>query len=164
MIRELTTQDIPLITDIDISMYVNDLYSIGICFDDSTLSKFILVKFNPITNAWKIDKLHVHLNNHSDIRILLSLVNYVVKYAEERGFFQFFTTVDVKYQVCYMRMFKKYVSTEYEIATDELVLAKKRPTVGIYWDWLFSSTCKEVDTIVLHHFLKQSKRKQILGY
>ena len=151
------------------TQWTNDLYSLGLCYEiDQKIQAIILAKFNPDANAWKLDLILSNIKSRNGGIICLKLLNEVIEIAENRGFFQYFYLIEKDKAEQYQKIFnskigKNYLFHRYQRAVDEYVPAKKRPTTAIYWDWLFSSKTKSIDTEVVHHFLPSEHRKFILG-
>jgi hypothetical protein len=148
---------------------VDDPYSLGLCYIiDNKIQALIFAKFNPDVNAWKLDLVLSNIKSRVGGIICLELLNAVIKTAENQGFFQYFYLIEKDKEEQYQKIFyskigSNYLFSRYNRAVDEYVPAKHRPTTGIYWDWLFSSKCKEIDTLVVHHFLPAEHRNFILG-
>jgi hypothetical protein len=146
------------------TQWAEDPYSLGLCYETAhEMQALILVRFNPDINAWKLDLLLSKIKSRKGGIICLKLIAEVITYAETRGFYHYYTLVEVDRQQGYDKLFKNFISNRYLTAVDEYVPAKHRPITGIYWDWLFSSKCKSIDTAVVHHFLPAEHRNFILG-
>jgi hypothetical protein len=151
------------------TQWANDLYSLGLCYEiDRKIQALILVRFNPDINAWKLDLILSNIKSRNGGIICLKLLNEVIEIAESRGFHQYFYLIETDKEDQYQKIFnskigREYLFCRYERAIDEHVPAKKRPTTGVYWDWLFSSKTKNIDTAVVHHFLPAEYRQFILG-
>lgn len=151
------------------TQWANDLYSLGLCYEiDQEIQAIILARFNPDVNAWKLDLMLSNIKSRNGGIICLKLLNEVIEIAETRGFFQYFYLIEKDKAEQYQKIFnskigKNYLFHRYQRAVDEYVPAKKRPTTGVYWDWLFSSKTKSIDTEVVHHFLPSEHRQIILG-
>lgn len=154
---------------INFTQWANDLYSLGLCYEiDHEIQAIILARFNPDVNAWKLDLILSNVKSRNGGIICLKLLNEVIEIAESRGFFQYFYIIEKDKAEQYQTIFnskigRDYLFHRYKRAVDEYVPAKKRPTTGLYWDWLFSSKTKSVDTEVVHHFLPAEHRRIILG-
>ena len=163
-----------LMSELDIYLrnfiqWANDLYSLGLCYEvDGEIQAIILVRFNPDINAWKLDLILSNIKSRNGGIICLKLLNEVIAIAESRGFHQYFYLIETDKEDQYQKIFnskigREYLFCRYERAIDEHVPAKKRPTTGVYWDRLFSSKTKNIDTAVVHHFLPAEHRNFILG-
>lgn len=147
------------------TQWLDDPYSQTMVYeDDEGLVRAVLfAKFNIYINAWKIDLILSDLKSFSGGKITAMLISKMIDYAESRGFYHYY----------YVRAFDKlmmdkswdrddsgkFLWSRYEKGVDEIVKANCRPVCGVYWDWLFSSKCKPVDTAVVHRFLPDQYRQ-----
>lgn len=128
-------------------------------FDDSgKLRAIICVTFSYMIPAWNTSYVFTNYNTTEGALITFNLIKEVMKFAESRGYYQYYTVVEKERADSYDKLFKRKMKTEYLTAVDEIVPAHNRPINDLFWNWLYENRCKDVDTVVVNHWLPREHR------
>ena len=128
-------------------------------FDDSgKLRAIICVTFSYMIPAWNTSYVFTNYSTTEGALITFNLIKEVMKFAESRGYYQYYTVVEKERADSYDKLFKRKMKTEYLTAVDEIVPAHNRPINDLFWNWLYENRCKDVDTVVVNHWLPREHR------
>jgi hypothetical protein len=128
-------------------------------FDNAgKLRAMICVTFSYMIPAWNTSYVFSNYNTTEGAIVTFNLIKEVIKFAESRGYYQYYTVVEKERADSYDKLFKRKMKTEYLTAVDEVVPAHKRPINDLFWGWLYESRCKDVDTVVVNHWLPREHR------
>jgi len=151
------------------TQWLDDPYAKTLVYetDDGVVHAAIFARFNIYINAWKIELILSDLKSYAGGKTTARLISEMIKYAESRGFYHYYYVraldklmMDKSWD---KRDSDKFLWSRYQKGVDEVVKANCRPTTGVYWDWLFNSKCKPVDTAVVHRFLPDQYREFVLN-
>jgi hypothetical protein len=133
-------------------------------FDESDhLRAIICVTFSNVVPAWNTSYVFSNYDTAKGALVIFNLIEEVMKFAESRGYYQYYTVVEKERAESYDILFKRKMKTEYLTAIDEIVPAGFRPVNKIFWDWLYENRTKTVDTVVVSHWLPRDYRQIILS-
>lgn len=127
-------------------------------FEDGKLKALICATFSHIVPAWNTSYVISNYDTAFGAIATFDLIKEVMKFAESRGYYQYYTVVEKTRASSYDKLFKLKMKTNYLTAIDETVLAHKRPINDLFWGWLYESRCKNVDTVVVNHWLPRDYR------
>jgi hypothetical protein len=128
-------------------------------FEVGKLRVIICATFSYMIPAWNTSYVISNYDTAIGAIATFSLIKEVMKFAEERGYYQYYTVVESDKADVYDKLFKLKMKTNYLTSVDELVEAHKRPINDLFWEWLYESRCKSVDTVVVNHWLPREFRK-----
>lgn len=151
-----------LLTDNIINFFTRDDNPYAISFgkfQDGKLRVIICATFSHIVPAWNTSYVISNYDTAYGAIATFELIKEVMKFAEARGYYQYYTVVEADKADVYDRLFKLKMKTNYLTAVDEVVEAHKRPINDLFWGWLYESRCKSVDTVVVNHWLPREFRK-----
>lgn len=146
------------------TQWLDDPYAQTMVYEDDTglIRAALFAKFNIYINAWKIDLILSDLKSFSGGKITAMLISKMAEYAESRGFYNYYYVRALNKNMMDKSWDRddsaKFAWSRYEKGVDEIVPTNQRPVTGVYWDWLFNSKCKPVDTAVVHRFLPERHR------
>lgn len=132
-------------------------------FEDGELKALICATFSYMIPAWNTSYVISNYNTAFGAIATFDLIKEVITFAESRGYYQYYTVVEKDRAEWYDKLFKLKMKTNYLTAIDEVVLAHKRPVSGLYWEWLYESRCKNIDTVVVSHWLSSEHRNFIVS-
>lgn len=133
-------------------------------FDESEqLRAMICVTFSNVVPAWNTSYVFSNYDTSKGALIIFNLIEEVMKFAESRGYYQYYTVVEKERAQSYDILFKRKMKTEYLTAVDEVVPANQRPVNKLFWDWLYENRTKTVDAVVVNHWLPRNYRQVILS-
>lgn len=147
------------------TQWLEDPYAQTMVYEDDAgvIRAALFAKFNIYINAWKIDLILSDLKSFSGGKITAMLISKMAEYAESRGFYNYYYVRALDKNMMDKSWDRddssKFAWSRYERGVDEIVPTNQRPVTGVYWDWLFNSKCKPVDTAVVHRFLPERHRQ-----
>jgi hypothetical protein len=151
-----------LLTDSIINFFtrVDNPYSIAFGkFENDKLRAIICATFSYMVPAWSTSYVISNYNSTTGAYASFELIKEVMKHAESRGYYQYYTVVEKDRAESYDKLFRLKMKTNYLTAVDENVPAHNRPINDLFWGWLYESRCKNVDTVVVNHWLPREFRK-----
>lgn len=129
-------------------------------FEDNTLKALICASFSHIIPAWNISYVISNYDTAYGALATFDLIKEVMRYAESHGYYQYYTVIEKERAEPYDKLFKLKMKTNYLTAIDETVPAHIRPVNDLFWEWLYESRCKSVETVVVNHWLPREHRPQ----
>ena len=132
-------------------------------FEDDKLKALICATFSYTIPAWNTSYIISNYDSAFGAIATFRLIRETINFAESRGYYQYYTVVEKDRAESYDKLFKAKVKTNYLTAIDEIVPAHKRPVNGLFWEWLYESRCKSVDTVVVNHWLPREYRNFIIS-
>jgi hypothetical protein len=127
-------------------------------FENDKLKAIICATFSNIIPAWNTSYIISNYDNAFGAIATFALIKEVIRYAESRGYYQYYTVVEKDRAEAYDKLFKLKMKTNYLTAIDETVQAHRRPVNDLFWEWLYESRCKGIDTVVVNHWLPREYR------
>lgn len=127
-------------------------------FENDQLRAIICATFSYMIPAWNTSYVISNYDSAFGAIATFDLIKEVMKFAESRGYYQYYTVVEKDRAEPYDKLFKLKMKTNYLTAIDEIVPAHKRPINDLFWGWLYESRCKNVDTVVVNHWLPREYR------
>jgi hypothetical protein len=127
-------------------------------FEDNNLRAIICSTFSYMIPAWHNQYVISNYNNAFGGIVGINLIKEVTKYAESRGYYQYYNMIEKDRFHTWDKLFKLKMKSNYLTAIDEIVPAGKRPVNDLFWGWLYESRCKTVDTVVVNHWLPREYR------
>jgi hypothetical protein len=109
--------------------------------------------------AWSTNYIISNYQSAQGALVAFALIKEQMKFAESRGYYQYYTVVEKDRAEAYDKLFKFKMKTNYLTAIDEMVPAKQRPINDLFWGWLYESRTKLVDTVVVNHWLPREHRQ-----
>jgi hypothetical protein len=128
-------------------------------FEGSELKAVICANYSHMIPAWSTAYVISNYESAQGALAAFALIKEQMKFAESRGYYQYYTVVEKDRADAYDRLFKFKMQTNYLTAIDEVVPASHRPINDLFWGWLFDSKTKSVDTVVVNHWLPREHRK-----
>ena len=151
-----------LVTDSIINFFtrVDNPYSIAFGkFENDKLRAIICATFSHVIPAWNISYVISNYNSSAGAHASFELIKEVMKHAEFRGYYQYYTVVEKDRAESHDRLFKLKMKTNYLTAVVEHIPAKQRPINDLFWEWLYENSTKPIDTVVVNHWLPKEFRK-----
>jgi hypothetical protein len=157
--QELTPEKMKSVSELLLNCYRDDLElkAYGF-FDGDRLIAFRTVEYNVTVNAVITGVLFAQ----GKTGVIHELIGGIQDEGVRMGFNQGFTLVENAWREKWLAVFRKG-RPQYLIAADEIIPAHDRPFTGFYWNALFKTTCKNVETVVLHYWVPPEHRVQTLG-
>ena len=128
-------------------------------FEGSELKALICANYSYMIPAWSTSYIISNYESAQGALISFALIKEQMKFAESRGYYQYYTVVEKDRADAYDRLFKFKMKTNYLTAVDEIVPATQRPINDLFWGWLFDSKTKSVDTAIVNHWLPREYRE-----
>ena len=128
-------------------------------FEGSELKAVICANYSHMIPAWSTAYVISNYKSAQGALVAFALIKEQMKFAESRGYYQYYTVVEKDRAEAYDKLFKFKMQTNYLTAIDEVVPARQRPINDLFWGWLFDSKTKSVDTVVVNHWLPREHRK-----
>lgn len=128
-------------------------------FEGSELKAVICANYSHMIPAWSTAYVISNYKSTRGALVAFALIKEQMKFAESRGYYQYYTVVEKDRADAYDKLFKFKMQTNYLTAIDEIVPANRRPVNDLFWGWLFDSKTKSVDTVVVNHWLPREHRK-----
>ena len=139
---------------------IDNSYSIAFGkFENDKLRAIICATFSHMIPAWNTSYVFSNYNSSAGAHATFELIKEVMKHAEFRGYYQYYTVVGKDRAESHDRLFKLKMKTNYLTAIDEVVPARQRPINDLFWGWLYESRTKSVDTVVVNHWLPREHRQ-----
>jgi hypothetical protein len=150
-----------LLTDTIVRFFTRDDKPYAIAFghfEDEKLKAIICATFSNMIPAWNTSYVISNYDNAFGAIATFELIKEVIAFAESRGYYQYYTVIEKDRAEPYDKLFKLKMKTNYLTAIDETVPAHKRPVNDLFWEWLYESRCKGIDTVVVNHWLPREYR------
>jgi hypothetical protein len=128
-------------------------------FEGSELKAVICANYSHMIPAWSTAYVISNYESAQGALVAFALIKEQMKFAESRGYYQYYTVVEKDRADAYDKLFKFKMKTNYLTAIDEVVLARQRPINDLFWGWLYDSKTKSVDTVVVNHWLPREHRQ-----
>ena len=128
-------------------------------FESSELKAVICANYSHSVPAWSTNYIISNYQSARGALVAFALIKEQMKFAESRGYYQYYTVVEKDRAEAYDRLFKLKMKTNYLTAIDEVVPARQRPINDLFWGWLYESRTKSVDTVVVNHWLPREHRQ-----
>lgn len=128
-------------------------------FEGSELKAVICANYSHMIPAWSTAYVISNYKSAQGALVAFALIKEQMKFAESRGYYQYYTVVEKDRADAYDKLFKLKMHTNYLTSIDEIVPARQRPVNDLFWGWLFDSKTKSVDTVVVNHWLPREHRK-----
>lgn len=149
------------LTDSVLNFFTRDDNPYAITFgkyEEGELKAIICATFSNMIPAWNTSYVISNYNSAFGAIATFDLIKEMMRFAESRGYYQYYTVVEKERAEAYDKLFKQKMKTNYLTAIDEIVYAHKRPVNSLFWEWLYESRCKTVDTVVVNHWLPREHR------
>lgn len=153
-----------LLTDNIVNFFTREDNPYAIAFgkyEDNNLKALICATFSHMIPAWNTSYVISNYDSAFGAIATFDLIKEIMKFAESRGYYQYYTVVEKERAEPYDKLFKMKMKTNYFTAIDEIVPAHKRAVNDLFWEWLYESRCKTVDTVVVNHWLPREYRNFI---
>jgi hypothetical protein len=128
-------------------------------FEGSELKAVICANYSHMIPAWSTSYVISNYESAQGALVAFALIKEQMKFAESRGYYQYYTVVEKDRADAYDKLFKFKMKTNYLTAIDEVVPARQRPINDLFWGWLYDSKTKSVDTVVVNHWLPREHRQ-----
>jgi hypothetical protein len=128
-------------------------------FEESELKAVICANYSHMIPAWSTAYVISNYESAQGALVAFALIKEQMKFAESRGYYQYYTVVEKDRADAYDKLFKFKMKTNYLTAIDEVVPARQRPINDLFWGWLYDSKTKSVDTVVVNHWLPREHRQ-----
>jgi len=128
-------------------------------FEGSELKAVICATYSYMIPAWNTSYIIANYESARGALVAFDLIKEQMKFAESRGYYQYYTVVEKSRADAYDKLFKFKMKTNYLTAIDEVVPARQRPINDLFWGWLYDSKTKSVDTVVVNHWLPREHRQ-----
>jgi len=101
--------------------------------------------------AWHLEQVYPNLD------VAASVILQSIEYAEKRQFYHFYSIVAFDQLTHYTETLEE-IDSRYQITVEEKVRSNDKPVNVLFWDWLYDTTCRSYDTVVVLHSLPQKYR------
>jgi hypothetical protein len=102
-------------------------------FKDSELKAVICSTYSHMVPAWGTNYIISNYQSAQGALVAFELIKEQMKFAESRGYYQYYTVVEKDRADAYDKLFKFKMQTNYLTAIDEIVPAKQRPINDLFW-------------------------------
>lgn len=103
-----------------------------------------------------------NIRNSGDIKVAQQLLDYAIKYNEERGRFKFYTLWSAKHAKLLRRFaFSDWADERYDYFDEYYVPKKHQCQYNLPWQILYNRTLIPIDTVVRCTFLKRQYRQNL---
>lgn len=104
--------------------------------------------------AWHLEQIYPNFD------VSKTVITQSIEYAEKRQFYHFYYIVAADQLEQYTEAMSE-IDARYQITIEEKIPANEKPVNVLFWDWLYDTTCRQYDTVVVLHSLPQIHRGSV---